>query len=431
MNRKDILELKRRFKKDECTFTKICGCYVDGEKNILLTFRETFLNLPDEEFYKYLEISKKILSGTIGNNLLELNFTPDENLESKQQEFLMRLKRSGLKDEQLLEELYSSIIASYEHVGNYLILLYHDAYDVMTKTSDNLKLDESEEVYEYIMCAICPVSLSKPGLGYFEQEVKIKARIRDWVVEAPATGFTFPGFIDRSTDVNTVMYYTKNAKLPKAEFMETALGCAPKQTATIQKETFQNIIESTVSPDEDISKKAFSKIQDNLHTMIEEYDEIYEDTQKEPISLSKGQMKNLLLDSGVSEDATSKIEIAFEENFGDDIPLAKNLLDKKLVKENEQKKKEEKLIKQVEVLETQLEEVKKNKVVNEDAQEQPLEIAPSSDEETNLSNYDVVLQVHPDKLPKITTEMIHGQKCILVPIDEDEQATVNGRDDIV
>ena len=76
MTKKDILELKRRMKKEACTFTKLCGCYVDGNKNIILKINETFLNLKDEEFFKYLDIAKKALSGTIGNNLLELEFAP-------------------------------------------------------------------------------------------------------------------------------------------------------------------------------------------------------------------------------------------------------------------------------------------------------------------------------------------------------------------
>ena len=66
MNKKDILEIKRRFKKEACTFTRMCGCYVDADRNKITKIGETFLNLEDEEFYKYLEIAKKVLSGTIG-----------------------------------------------------------------------------------------------------------------------------------------------------------------------------------------------------------------------------------------------------------------------------------------------------------------------------------------------------------------------------
>ena len=189
MKKKDILELKRRLKKDDCTFTKMCGCYVNGEKNIVTDFSKTFLNLDEDEFFKYLEIAKKVLSGTIGNNILELNFPFDENNVNNKQISLMELKNSKLKDNLLLENFYKSIIDNYDYTGNFLILIFHDSYDVITKTNDNLKIDESEEVYDYMLCAICPVTLSKPGLRYFEEENTIKSRIRDWVVEPPTQGF--------------------------------------------------------------------------------------------------------------------------------------------------------------------------------------------------------------------------------------------------
>ena len=140
-----------------------------------------------------------MLSGTIGNNLLELEFPLAEEAAGGRQQFLMGLRESRLKNDDLMDTFYDMIIDSYDYVGNYLILIFHDAYDVMTKTSDNDKLDESEEVYEYLLCAICPVNLTKPGLGYREDENRIGPRIRDWVVGAPDTGFVFPAFTDRST----------------------------------------------------------------------------------------------------------------------------------------------------------------------------------------------------------------------------------------
>ena len=94
MTKKDVLELKRRFTKNECTFTKVCGCYVNASREIVVTFNETFLNLEDDEFYKYLEIAKKTLSGTLGNNLLELEFPLEEESAGGKQQFLMGLKSS-------------------------------------------------------------------------------------------------------------------------------------------------------------------------------------------------------------------------------------------------------------------------------------------------------------------------------------------------
>ena len=106
----------------------------------------------------------------------------------------MALRDAELQDEALLDTYYDLIIDTYDHPGNYLILLYFDTYDVMTRTSDNNNLDESEEVFRYLICAICPVELSKPGLGYREDEKRIGPRIRDWVVGVPDTGFLFPAF---------------------------------------------------------------------------------------------------------------------------------------------------------------------------------------------------------------------------------------------
>lgn len=486
MRKKDILELKKRLKKDQCTFTKMCGCYVNGEKHIILKFRESFLNLDEDEYFKYLEIAKKVLSGTIGNNILELNFPTNEDFVNEKQISLMKLKSSQLKNDALLDNFYDLIIDNYDYSGNFIILIFHDAYDVITKTSDNAKIDESEEVYEYMLCAICPVSLSDPGLRYFEEKNKIQARIRDWVVEAPANGFVFPAFIDRSTDVNSIMYYTKNAKDTHPELMENALGCYSKQTATIQKETFQSIIKDSFTADEKKADKIFIEIQENLNNMIDEHNQIYEDTDCEPISLTKQDIQSILIESGVSEELTTKIEKSYIENFGDDFPLAENLIDTKLLKANEQVKKEVHLQKQVEILQTRLEQVKQetavdNEVYSETNAEKTLDtdsenfkytnsaaildtdlendkdINSEENSETNLENsedtnletnldkvqdnsseanedtphYDVILEVNPEKISQIKSQIIDGQKCIVIPINDNEQTTVNGLDTLL
>ncbi|MBC8061066.1 MAG: DUF4317 domain-containing protein [Clostridiaceae bacterium] len=433
MRKKDILELKKRFKKDQCTFTKMCGCYVNGEKHIILKFRESFLNLDDDEYFKYLEIAKKLLSGTIGNNILELNFPTNEDLINEKQISLMQLKNSRLKDDTLLDDFYKSIIDNYNYTGNFLILVFHDAYDIITKTTDNSKLDESEEVYEYVLCAICPVSLSDPGLRYFEEENKIEARIRDWVVDAPTNGFVFPAFIDRSSDVNSIMYYTKNAKDTHPELMEDALGCYSKQTAIVQKEAFQSIIKDSLSTDEKKADKIFMDIQENLNTMIDEYNSIYEGTDCEPITLTKKDIQNLLIESDISEEITTKIQESYVENFGGDLPLAEYLIDAKALKANEQRKKEENLEKQVEILQIKLEQVKQEAAV---ANENHLSIEVSDatvalEDNKVLPLYDVILQVKPEKIPQIKSQIIDGQKCIVIPINDNEQTSVNGLVDLI
>ena len=415
MRKKDILELKRRLKKEDCTFTKMCGCYVNGEKNIILNFKETFLNLEEDEFFKYLEIAKKVLSGTIGNNLLELSFPVNEEYKNDKQSFLMSLKKSKLKDDTLLDSFYKSIIDSYDYTGNFLILVFHDAYDVITKTRDNLKLDESEEVYEYILCAICPVSLSKPALGYFEEDNKIAARVRDWIVEAPVNGYVFPAFIDRSSDVNSIMYYTKNPKDSHPELMEEALGCSSKRTATEQKETFHNIITNAIGYDEEKSNNLFMEIQENINNRIDEHTTV-NGKDSQPIILTNDTIQDILAESGVSEEDSSRIERFYTKEFGTTLPIADDLIDAKILKASEQKKKEQNLEKQVEILQNKLENT--NKKLEE----------VSKMEDESKENYDIILKVKPEKASQIKSQIIEGQKYIVIPVEENEQTNVNGVD---
>ena len=358
----------------------------------------------------------------------------------------MKLKNSQLKDDSLLDEFYNSIINNYDYTGNFLILIFHDAYDVITKTKDNAKLDESEEVYEYILCAICPVELSKAGLRYFEEENSIKSRTRDWVVEAPSNGFVFPAFINRGTDVNSIMYYTKNAKDTHPELMENALGCPSKQTNTEQKEAFNEIVRDALGPDEKKSEHFFMEIQESLNNKIEEHNSIYEDT-AEPIILTNDIVQEILSLSGVPEEITTKIEKSYTENFGDTPPVADILLDNKALAAKAQKKKEEMLEKQVRILENKLERVTQDISINSEIENTSLELDDEAAVESDNSidnleteqdaptditeNYDIVLKVKPEKVQHIKSQIIDGKKYIVIPIDENEQTTVNGIDNLI
>ncbi|MDO5516034.1 MAG: DUF4317 domain-containing protein, partial [Clostridium sp.] len=481
--------------------------------NIILKFNETFLNLEEDEFFKYLEIAKKTLSGTIGNNLLNLEFPFDAEEEGGRQYDLMKLKRSALKDESLLDDFYANIIDNYDYEGNYLILLFHDAYDVITKTTDNSKLDESEEVYEYILCSICPVSLSKPGLSYLPDEDRIGARQRDWVVEMPANGFIFPAFIDRGSDIHSVIYYTKNAKDTHPELMEGSLGCESKQTAAEQKDVFTNIIKNAVGSDDEKSEDLIMEIQDTLNTMVDDHTTM-NGKDAEPKVLTNNVISDLLIESGVPEEISVKIEQSYTEEFGEAPPVADNLIDSKTLAKNEQRKKEKRLEKQVQILKNKLErtqadtdidtasgesiqnsgldmnsslessiegltseqdyseddavEILKNLNNNESAENTDADATDtstaalesentaalnniSSDSEDNAdnsisdadseaasdsdadadSNYDIVLKVKPEKVEQIKYQIIDGKKYLVIPVDDDEQANVNGVDRVL
>lgn len=423
MNKKEVLELKRRFKKEAPTFTRVCGCYVDGNHNKVCKFGNTFLNLEEDEFYKYLEIANKALSGTIGNNLLELKFPIEEEEVGGRQHILMALRASKLEDENLLDTFYDLVIDTYDHAGNYLIVLFHDAYDVMSRTSDNNNLDESEEVYEYLICAICPVDLSKPGLGFLEEEHRIGPRVRDWVVGAVDTAFLFPAFNDRSTDIHSTLFYTKNTKEPHSEFMANGLGCGIERTATEQKMAFHSIVRNVLGAEDEHTDDVLLDLQQNLSDMIDEYAETHDDDE-DVFLLDKEVVTKLLADSEISEEKAAKIEKSVDEAFGEKPPAAENVIDSKALVQNELRVEKMALEDQVGTLTVQLNEK------DEALAERTSQLIEKQEEIDNYiaetKTYDVVLRVKPEKASQIKSQVINGQKCLVIPMGEDEHATING-----
>lgn len=409
MNRKDTLELKRRMKKGECTFTKMRGCYVDSHKEIIVNINETFLNLADDEFYKYLEIAKKTLSGTIGNNLLELEFNPEEENPGGRQNFLLGLRDSKLKNDALADRFFELIIENYDYDGNYLILLYHDAYDVIVKTNDNNKLDESEEVYDYLICSICPVELTKAALGYREDEHRIGPRIRDWVVSMPENGFVFPAFTDRSSDIHSLMFYTKTPKEPHTDFAEKTFGCKIKRTAAEEKTAFSSIIKNIAA--EDDSDDIVVGIHQALSEIAAEQDT---SLSTEPVLLDSRTIENMRTNGFLSQEIADKIEKACEEEFGEEPPVIDNIVDTKVLENYAKKQREAELQKEVIELKSKL----------EAAESKSSDDTLPWDLEDGKEN--IILNVSAEKAEEIETKIIDGRRFIVIPIEGDETAVING-----
>lgn len=368
MNKKEVLEIRKQFTLANCAITRIAGCYVDHEKNKKMESKSAFLSLPEEEAFKYFDIFKKTLSGTMGKNMLNMEFPIDQEMPGGTQEFLMKLKASKLEDDMLLEEFYDKVIATYEYAENYYIILIHAMYDVPGRSSDNMEMfDASDEVYEYLVCSICPVSLSKAGLSYNAESNCIQDRIRDWVVDMPDKGFLFPAFNDRSTDIHGVLYYTKKSEDLQPELIEQLLGARMPMSANTQKETFQMLIEDTLGEDGDY--ETIRNIHDTLNDMIEEHKE-----EQEPLQLDKTDVRKVFEKSGVSSEKMECFDQNYEETAGEKTSL----------------------------LATNITETKKFQI------ETP----------------DIVIKVNPERADLIETRVIDGRQCLVIAVDD--HIEVNG-----
>lgn len=362
MTRKEINEIRNLYTQEECNIARVVGCYVDGDKNKVTKIDEMFLNLPEEEQHKYFEIFRKTLSGTPGKNLVDMEFTEEACAEGGTRDDLQKLVMSELKDEDLLDEFYNKVIASYNYVGNYLILLIYQAYDVPMVTEDNIEMDDaSDEVYQYILCSICPVKLSKPGLSYDEIQNSFHNMDRSYMVDLTETGFLFPAFTDRSSDVDRILLYSKSAEEFQDGFINSVLNCRIPLPAVSQKETFQTLVEETL--EEACDFETVTTIHENLNALIKE-----KKSDPEPVVLEKEDVKRLFEESGVKQERLQNFDARFD------------------------------------------------KVAGEEGKLLATNVAPPKKFEVKTP--DVVVKFNSEKTDLVETRVIDGQKCLVIRIDE-------------
>ncbi len=430
VRKKDILEIKRRIKagRENSSIMRLTGCYVNGRQEKAVTFSEFFQNLEDEEFYKYQEIAAKLFSGNMDNNILELEFPKEEETGGMQQ-FFMGLRESELKNDELLDRFYDRIIENFDRQGNYLILLYYDVYDVPLKTTDGMKLDDSEEMFPYFLVAICPVELSKPGLGYIENDNRIGARIRDWIVEMPMVGFMFPSFSERSADIHTLTYYVKDPKNSHRTFADNALGVGSKDTKTEQKNKVLNIIKESVAPREGDAnnKELILSIQQDLMDRIPvTLDDFGEEVPDDSVALTGDVLLEVLKENEVDGSDCDRIMERFDEAFTEEeIPAISTVIDVKKLEAETKKREAAKLRLENSRLENENEELTAE-LVNKTFEAVADAAAPLDAESGFSQTYDVILRVKPQKVDQITAKDIDGRRCVIIPIEEDEYINLNG-----
>lgn len=369
MTRKELNEIKSQYTLEDCGILRLCGCYVDGERNKITQFNENFLNLPEEEKHKYFDIFKKTLSGTPGKNLVDMKFNVDAYADEGARTFLMNLRDRGLKDDRLLNEFYDRIINNYSYVGNYLILLINQVYDIPAVTTDNIEMDDaSDEVYSYILCSICHVNLSKPGLGYDEEDNNFHDKKQNHMVDVPDVGFLFPAFNKRSADEDMTLFYTKDVSEFEDGLIDCLLDCAVPLSAKQQKETFTSLVNEALGEEADL------EIVKNIHENLEQIIEEKKQESPAPVMLDKTEMKDLLEKSGVKEEKLENFEEHFEMAAGEH---------GKLVASN-----------------------------------------VSSGKKFEVKTPDVVIKINSDKTDIVSTQVIDGRQCLVIQIDE--RLEVNG-----
>lgn len=324
MNQKELNELRRRWKPDKNAISRIYGCFVNSNKEIITDLDESLGMVTQEEAEKYLSLLKKALSGALGKNLIDIVFSTQQVMAGEEHRMLMELRTSGAKDARVRQAFYQKVIQSLDMgESNYLLLLASDNYDVPRRNRDAMRDEESDEVFSYILCAVCPVKTGKTELGYFSGDNEFHCAASQ-TVAAPELGFLFPAFDDRTANLYNALFYSRKPDALHQEFIDAVFHTEPPMSAAEQRETFQSALCGAL--EEDCSMEVVQSVHDYLRQRIQEHKDSRD---PEPLAVTAGEVSGVLRNCGVPEARVEAFQAACGESFGEGALAPANLIDAK------------------------------------------------------------------------------------------------------
>lgn len=370
MNKKETAEIKKNFSDNSGFFImeKILTAFIDSEKNVRYNHVNSCLTMPAEEHEVYSETLKKVLNTNVGKAFVEYEF-PNEAYETgKSQDILYKLLKSELKDEQACEDFVNHIANNLIYAGNYVLITAYCCYTVRRKDKNDDFADGEDEIYRYLLTAVCPVTTGSDGFvfDYFNNEIVKKLNTELIISKAPTDGFLYPVFSNRSTDVNHIMYYSKKANDPNISMVENVLGCTFVMSAENEKANFQTILKNVVG--DDLDYMVIKSVNDRIQEFVEENKD---DTDKTVIDHLM--LKEILSDVGLPEDRVQMVKPVYDKVCGNAPLTASNLVEKKTV----------------------------------------------------MVTAGITVNIKPEASDKVRTSVIDGRRCLLIDID-DPTIEING-----
>lgn len=313
MNKKEIREIRKRVRPDYTNIEHVYGCYVNGEGEIISRIDESLGLLTLEEKEKYINLLRKSLSGTPGRNLIDIEFSTKQVQSSDEHRLLSELRRTALKDQNILEAFYKCVVDNVDMGDdNYIILIAFDSYDV-PKKDKNDEDAESDEVFRYIICSVSPVKTGKPVLSYSNEESRFRNLSLSQVIGQPEMGFMFPAFDNRSSNIYNALFYSRDGKGTHDDFIDAVFKTEVPMSALSQKDAFTQTLSETLK--KECTFDVIQSVHDEIRQRIENCTE--EDEEDGPLMLSYEETEEILEKSGMTEDKKDEFISACKEQFGE------------------------------------------------------------------------------------------------------------------
>ena len=318
MNQKELNEIRRRFKLDKNAISKIYGCYVNSNREIISYIDASMGLMSQEEQEMYLGLLKKSLSGALGRNLIDIEFSTAQVADSDEHRLLQTIRQTGLQDKNSREALCRRIIDAMD-MGetNYLILLAADTYDVPYRgRDDELMGDASETVYKYFVCSICPVKAPTLELKYSNEDSGFHSASTGHIALSPELGFLFPAFDGRAANIYNALFYSKNAAEIHQEVIDAVFRTQPPLSAEEQKNVFSTALGDTLQ--KDCSYDVVQSVHEQLRERIAEHKESKD---PEVLTLSIREMGDVLANGGVPAEKIEAFQQECRRQYGEDAAL--------------------------------------------------------------------------------------------------------------
>ena len=369
MNEKEIAEIRRRFNPQKTNIIGVHGCYVNENREIVAEFNQPLAALTQDETESMLALLKKLLSGGLDRNLIDIEFSNEQVLGGEEHKRLLKLRDSALCDEPELKALFSDIIETVRVEGAYLILAAADNYDVFTYREDGKKDEDSTELFKYFLCGVFPVKMTKPQLSFAAFDNTFKNIVANSVITAPLLGFMFPAFDDRAANIYNALFYTKDSAANNSEIIDRLFKAEPPMPAAEQRETFNSLLNGVTNDENNL--EIIKNIQDEIGGMITEHKESRE---REPLAVSRDDICDILRSADMADEKIETFKAWFDESFGEKARLnPQNLVETKRLE---------------------------------------------------LTGADISIKINPERSELVETRVIDGVKYILIRADEEIE--VNG-----
>lgn len=329
MNKKETSEIKKNFSDKSGFFImeRVLTAFADNEKNLRYNNISSCITMESDEHELYENILKKVLNTNIGKNFTEYEFPNEAYEDGKGQDILYKLLKSELKDEETADNFLNHIVNNISYTGAFAIITAYCTYTIRKKDKfDEFSEDNADEVYKYLLTAICPVEVSDTGFVFdsFNNEIIHKIDTELFISKAPSDGFLYPVFSNRSSDVNHIMYYSRKAGSPNISIIEDILDCKFVMSSENEKANFQNILK-TVAGDE-LDYTLINNINEKIKETVEQNKD---DT--DTCTIDNNKIRNIFEESGVSQERLKALDAVYESSCGKTPLTATNLIESKTV----------------------------------------------------------------------------------------------------